>query len=1185
MKKIILILGLLFLMNSVNAWTYENVSIGKTYGIQHLAQTDTEICIAYISATYEFRVSCRNKATGSYTHTGIGRHDSTGYAAYAIAMDNSDNWALAFMNGTDLEYYHETGGLETGLATDGDIVFGYKRRGVGLAFDSNNYPHISKADGNAKNFDEHYYNGTAWVTLLIKYTNYITYRTSIAITSTGKKYTASMSMYPSSSACCSLWFCWSDTVTGTWTCDSPQYEGSTPYTDPDVEIMIDSTDGLYFTRPAMDAGGPPYILNQWLYKSDVISPTHISNFTKIWNKNNVSFLGGLYKEDLSYLYAGNLIFGNYESGLYTNETITTADSYNVDIVVDATTTYLTYTEDNTVFLAYYSPNHAPVIDRAYPSDNYMVTDYFNVEVNISDPDLDSIETNITCPDGSSIYYHAGLPSGSTISTPWTCGLPVYGTSYNYTVYISDGTENVTATYNFSAPVLACTSSNDELSLCCNLSGIPDDLIPNLRITDIGSTYNCGSFEVTTTGTTCYNAGHGVAHDKNYELKIAYGYSGDTCDDFYYTESNIFNLSTYECYENETPTGCPEGYNCTVHSCTASNLTYNASEGNTTLTLYDWINVNAGEIEAITAYYTHHGQPITGASCTYSSDALISSGYPYGELYEVSSHNYFVPVQVKDTIAGNYSYTVTCSRSGYPTLQAQDNFTVYNATTKITDITWTLSPSLVEVGHHMTFTAVYHTSGGIHLSGATCILNIGLSDYTMTDWGDGVYYDLITASHVGVYSYYIICNLTGYLAATSTTKSYTAYEEGEEPPEPEPDHCSDGVENYDESDIDCGGSCDPCANGQDCEGDDDNCYSEWCYNGVCTSPSCSDNIMNGGETGIDCGGPCPACMCFQNWDCAPDGSERCIDNSCVDDTCTTNADCISILWYDLEYGYYTADRECYNFKCRFTTENETTGDIYLNIFPQVYLVWNDSGRKVFISNCEESTNYFTAKTNVPTQNWYFLSDPVFYSPYATPLGTNYLFGDEEYSAITTDEIAPLCLMPSAYDRIYSLITFYATDGTYSRYKSIYTLTFKDAFKVNATYLAEDQINISISRNATCSYRTSTKLNWTQINAVEATLITLNVSTSQSLYIKCSNTYGEEAEITYQGGIRLVWNFIFFIAASIFNRIFFIVTGSTFLWYDWYILPLVVLALFVFPTLLLVLLYDRRKRREVGSDRRF
>ncbi len=49
-------------------------------------------------------------------------------------------------------------------------------------------------------------------------------------------------------------------------------------------------------------------------------------------------------------------------------------------------------------------------------------------------------------------------------------------------------------------------------------------------------------------------------------------------------------------------------------------------------------------------------------------------------------------------------------------------------------------------------------------------------------------------------------------------------------------CSDGLQNGDETGVDCGGpDCDPC-------------------------PTCSDMTMNGNETGVDCGGPdCPACQ--------------------------------------------------------------------------------------------------------------------------------------------------------------------------------------------------------------------------------------------------------------------------------------------------------------------------------------
>ncbi|GAA4271212.1 hypothetical protein GCM10022258_05050 [Aquimarina gracilis] len=49
-------------------------------------------------------------------------------------------------------------------------------------------------------------------------------------------------------------------------------------------------------------------------------------------------------------------------------------------------------------------------------------------------------------------------------------------------------------------------------------------------------------------------------------------------------------------------------------------------------------------------------------------------------------------------------------------------------------------------------------------------------------------------------------------------------------------CNDGIQNGDETGIDCGGSCQPCQ----------------------TTPTCNDGIQNGNETGIDCGGSCAPC---------------------------------------------------------------------------------------------------------------------------------------------------------------------------------------------------------------------------------------------------------------------------------------------------------------------------------------
>ncbi|MCB9295392.1 MAG: hypothetical protein H6559_20050 [Lewinellaceae bacterium] len=56
----------------------------------------------------------------------------------------------------------------------------------------------------------------------------------------------------------------------------------------------------------------------------------------------------------------------------------------------------------------------------------------------------------------------------------------------------------------------------------------------------------------------------------------------------------------------------------------------------------------------------------------------------------------------------------------------------------------------------------------------------------------------------------------------------------------PPSCEDGIQNGDETGVDCGGSSCPAC------------------------PTCSDGVQNGDETGVDCGGSsCPVCPCFDN----------------------------------------------------------------------------------------------------------------------------------------------------------------------------------------------------------------------------------------------------------------------------------------------------------------------------------
>lgn len=73
-------------------------------------------------------------------------------------------------------------------------------------------------------------------------------------------------------------------------------------------------------------------------------------------------------------------------------------------------------------------------------------------------------------------------------------------------------------------------------------------------------------------------------------------------------------------------------------------------------------------------------------------------------------------------------------------------------------------------------------------------------------------------------------------------------------------CMDGVQNQDETDVDCGGQMcgQPCADNFKCALPVD-CASKVCKSNVCQAPSCADGVQNGDEAGVDCGGAdCPAC---------------------------------------------------------------------------------------------------------------------------------------------------------------------------------------------------------------------------------------------------------------------------------------------------------------------------------------
>jgi len=99
-------------------------------------------------------------------------------------------------------------------------------------------------------------------------------------------------------------------------------------------------------------------------------------------------------------------------------------------------------------------------------------------------------------------------------------------------------------------------------------------------------------------------------------------------------------------------------------------------------------------------------------------------------------------------------------------------------------------------------------------------------------------------------------------------------------------CSDGIENGDESDEDCGGSCNDCDPGDSCNRDSD-CTTRNCVSGVCEEEedTCNNHKLDNDETDVDCGGNCPRCSIGK--DCVTD--DDCIlTTECSNRVCTARS---------------------------------------------------------------------------------------------------------------------------------------------------------------------------------------------------------------------------------------------------------------------------------------------------------
>ena len=115
-------------------------------------------------------------------------------------------------------------------------------------------------------------------------------------------------------------------------------------------------------------------------------------------------------------------------------------------------------------------------------------------------------------------------------------------------------------------------------------------------------------------------------------------------------------------------------------------------------------------------------------------------------------------------------------------------------------------------------------------------------------------------------------------------------------------CSDGLQNQDETDVDCGGTkCSKCFAGRNCKTTFD-CNNGLCVDGICRSNSygfwakwqsncssllcsidatCWDSLPNGLETDVDCGGPsCKQCLNSQHCSTSTD----CVSKNCARSIC-------------------------------------------------------------------------------------------------------------------------------------------------------------------------------------------------------------------------------------------------------------------------------------------------------------
>ncbi len=152
-------------------------------------------------------------------------------------------------------------------------------------------------------------------------------------------------------------------------------------------------------------------------------------------------------------------------------------------------------------------------------------------------------------------------------------------------------------------------------------------------------------------------------------------------------------------------------------------------------------------------------------------------------------------------------------------------------------------------------------------------------------------------------------------------------------------CSDDLQNGDESDVDCGGSCDPCDIGDGCNQGSD-CVTQACAGDVCAAPSCGDGAVN--DTGEDCddGGESASCDAdCTAAECGDGTTNNAAGESCDDtgESATCDIDCTDPMCGDgivnMSYGEVCddmgesalCDADCTISECGDGTSNTAAGE--------------------------------------------------------------------------------------------------------------------------------------------------------------------------------------------------------------------------------------------------------------------